>query len=91
MTRRKRQLGVTSLFVRRTDHGLYIMVGNTAICSHHAPLHIHAHWNRKHPSHLPKIPVDPRLTYREIVRRIRVLCDSMDREPTLEGLAEALS
>lgn len=90
--RRKRARNRTAdVAVRYTAHGWYIMVGRIAICTHNAPLHLHAHFDRAHPEHQPKIPLDPLLSYEEVLQRVRARCAILGRAPTVEELREVLS
>ena len=83
--------GATFVAVRRTKYGWYIMVGEMAVCSYHGPVHLHRHFESRHPDHLPKVPVNPGLDDAHVLARVRRLCDAMDREPTFEELREALA
>lgn len=83
--------GPTEVRIRRTAKGWYIIVGTIAICSFNAPPHLHQHADREHPDHHPKVPLDAHLTYAEAMRRVGVLCERLDRAPSLEALRRALA
>lgn len=68
----------------------YVMVGRHAVCAFHGPPHLHAHSDQAHPDHHQRVPIDPTLSLAETLRRIRPLCESLPREPTLAELAESL-
>lgn len=88
MKRLKR--GKIAIFVEEGNDAWYITVGRLAVCNHHAPPHIHAHHDRRHPGHKASVPVNPGLTQAEILERVGRLCKELAREPGLEELREAL-
>lgn len=82
--------GETDVAYQQSKRGWYVMVGDLAVCSYHGAPHLHRHSDPAHPDHLPRFAVDPTLGMREVLGRVRALCDPLPREPTLEELLEVL-
>lgn len=66
------------------------MVGDAAVCSHHGAPHLHRHGDPTHPDPLPRVPIDATVDLPEVLRRVRILCEALPREPTADELLEVL-
>lgn len=90
---KERRFGVTQVLHSGTEEAWYVIVTPpfAAVCTHHGPPHLHRHALRRHPDHLPSVPLAPDLRLPEVLARLNALCAPIPRGPTVKELQEALS
>lgn len=90
---KQRRFGVTLVeYEKEPEWYIVVTPPYAAICACHGPPHLHRHPYRRHPDHLPRIPLDPTLGFDDVMLRLEELCTKLaTRGPEFEELLEAMA